>query len=1231
MSDHEKTDRNFGSLYKSESRRAMQNNCQSEHFRLWSNFNKTRSGSTNTGPKFKDKNRNHKSAEAYDSRVNKGRKPNVQELTKILLAMANKTYWGTITDVTYNLINFKPEDTLGVMDLFDGLKRLCTRKTPFRNDILQSVVNQKFLISVQTFMLENIKDCTKTEKGCEQIRKFFEDFIQLSKFAAEVLPSRFLVYLKCALTLTRTVMENLEEKVMMKSVSSDIDKLFILIDEKSRREKSTNQDVSADEYNELKLISILPTRRDLFEEPPELKKNIIKGAYAGVDHYITVQFKLLREDFIAPLRDGITEYLTLSDKFQRKQSGVYFYHNVKILHASISSGKLGHVIQLDQKVNWRVVSQFFIFGSLLLFTTNNFNSFFLGTVIEVDNKNKTIIVKLNEMHNDVCNDIYAEEFTVAASKVFFEPYFHVLTSLKKMIMEEFPMEKYIVQVDPLPKIPIYIAEQNKATYQIFDEQVSILEPSWPKMLSSFNPSQYRAFQAALTSEFVAIQGPPGTGKTFLGLQIVTALLDNVNIDSPILVVCFKNHALDQFLEGILEKTKEIIRIGGRSQSEKLEDYNLKKRRARYGYREFAQILENLAKNYFSKQNDIKSLKTDGIVAVETLLPYISCTTTKWQMMKTNIVDWLMEGLYVKTDEPGNLSSQQGVFQGKDNSNEKRSEIQTYSENGINDINWHMEENRRRLDVMYIDDYSNEYHDITKIINEHHDGMTSQQPNTSKGIISVFAQSIYDLQTQSEIYKNRIKIISECIAGFGGEDLIYKEEQTMIMEAYRDNMDDLKARIQYLKRMLPRNTRMTEEQKVELYKISQLSVWSLTPQQRWMLYHSWVDSVIQGIKNEMRQLEESIQHLEQQLDEKRNEVDLEVLKEAKVVGLTTTAAAKLRPMLNKLGAKIVVIEEAAEVLESHIVTSLSSHCQHVILIGDHKQLRPNPAVYELCKKFNFDISLFERMVKNGLNCYQLDVQHRMRPEFASLIVPAVYSDLTNHSSTEGRPNILGVCHNLFFMDHNHPEEQWCKGRVFSFLGDHKFSRSSSLKLKYCSTVLGTFLVKIVSSKGTTQMFHALLDLIMEHSAQLLGTTWSKSNSTLTGLSQNVANNRERTLHLETLSGFLITHQHPMLILDNLTDDLPQVLSRQKCWSPLNTKFLLTQHSACQDTLMSSAPELNPDYGWSGFLTSEFLTLYCTLFPKVLIHEYYSLGQHMPFVMGPHFCNVVMGSAPCACAE
>lgn len=96
----------------------------------------------------------------------------------------------------------------------------------------------------------------------------------------------------------------------------------------------------------------------------------------------------------------------------------------------------------------------------------------------------------------------------------------------------------------------------------------------------------------------------GTGKTYVGLRIIEALINNVN-HWPILIVCCTNHALDQFLEGILEfcDANELIRIGGGSKSEILEQCNLSNVRSRVRIR--------------GKDGDIAVLKRAKIIGMTT--------------------------------------------------------------------------------------------------------------------------------------------------------------------------------------------------------------------------------------------------------------------------------------------------------------------------------------------------------------------------------------------------------------------------------------------------------------------------------------------------------------------------------------------------------------------------------------------------------------------------------------
>ena len=69
---------------------------------------------------------------------------------------------------------------------------------------------------------------------------------------------------------------------------------------------------------------------------------------------------------------------------------------------------------------------------------------------------------------------------------------------------------------------------------------------------------------ALTKRFAVIQGPPGTGKTYVGLKIARVLLQssllwqNEEQYSPILMVSYTNHALDEFLGGLPTEGKVTV-------------------------------------------------------------------------------------------------------------------------------------------------------------------------------------------------------------------------------------------------------------------------------------------------------------------------------------------------------------------------------------------------------------------------------------------------------------------------------------------------------------------------------------------------------------------------------------------------------------------------------------------------------------------------------------------------
>lgn len=124
------------------------------------------------------------------------------------------------------------------------------------------------------------------------------------------------------------------------------------------------------------------------------------------------------------------------------------------------------------------------------------------------------------------------------------------------------------------------------------------------MIESMNldETQLSAVQHALTNNLTLIQGPPGTGKTYIGVQIVKMLIEFApfwHYKGPILVVCYTNHALFQFLGFIRAFTEKIIKVGGK-RKEGFEQYSLHEKL--WGY--------NNNRGYGKIYREIKELETE---------------------------------------------------------------------------------------------------------------------------------------------------------------------------------------------------------------------------------------------------------------------------------------------------------------------------------------------------------------------------------------------------------------------------------------------------------------------------------------------------------------------------------------------------------------------------------------------------------------------------------------------
>lgn len=115
--------------------------------------------------------------------------------------------------------------------------------------------------------------------------------------------------------------------------------------------------------NDFREIGICPTEADIFTmQDVYLRKNIVKGTYEDTDHYLDVQFRLLHEDFIRGLREGIREYTALIKTIPkhniRKAKDVNVYNNVRIEKSNCQGSELVYKVSFDvsklQYIQWQV-------------------------------------------------------------------------------------------------------------------------------------------------------------------------------------------------------------------------------------------------------------------------------------------------------------------------------------------------------------------------------------------------------------------------------------------------------------------------------------------------------------------------------------------------------------------------------------------------------------------------------------------------------------------------------------------------------------------------------------------------------------------------------------------------------------------------------------------------------------------------------------------------------------
>ncbi|XP_021369417.1 NFX1-type zinc finger-containing protein 1-like [Mizuhopecten yessoensis] len=802
---------------------------------------------------------------------------------------------------------------------------------------------------------------------------------------------------------------------------------------------------------DFRTIPVLPRTSDIFVNyrGVYLRKNKASGGYENLEHYLDVQFRLYREDCISPLRDGVNEYITAvssGNNIGRLQDGKLYKKVVAVSKKPTIEGEQ-YVIKLDKdqssRINW-MSSRRLIYGSLVCLSVDNFRNMHFAVVSESDRKDLQKDRKFSVVCP--CNDILPLEtkMTMVESSAYFEAYRHVLAGLQNIKEGELPFEKYIVKcrkdVDPplyvmntsaeydlqpiLSGQPIYNSKEKATYYKRFagetdgenkdsgkQHNVKILQPiyTWPTAEElCLDQSQLEAFHAALTQELVLIQGPPGTGKTHVGLKIAKTLLHNKSTwetpetknnrirdkrKCPMLVVCFTNHALDQFMEGIVNfldpKAKlswrnDIVRVGGRSDNAAVEQFSLKNRRRSFG--RGGRVDEN---RYFRSLQRLQQQIADTKYRLRNLHSVI---------LKLTFLKPIMSGRNCKALDKENIF---------------------FEWLGADEMSW-----MQKAEIAY-------YSELQTLYSGHAGLKTRETQNQ---------QELLHVKTDAEILEDDRRIEDDTLASLEADKDIGLDVRIAISNMLHDDsdvcktlqMDDLFKAVLRQEAMktftrLTSHDTMTDWEAAGCSSLSNLN--NLTLDNRWRLYRYWVRKYKASQEDALLQLEQELSQVLKDYQKEKKCVDAMVLKTATVIAMTTTGAARYQDVLKEIGPRIVIIEEAAEVLETHIITALSPRCEHLILIGDHKQLEPKPSVYRLEQKYNLGLSMFERLLNNGIENHCLQRQHRMRPDISRL-VRDIYPTLEDSENVFKYEHVMGVEKDVFFINHNRSEDYGGDTRSYS---------------------------------------------------------------------------------------------------------------------------------------------------------------------------------------------------------
>ena len=524
-----------------------------------------------------------------------------------------------------------------------------------------------------------------------------------------------------------------------------------------------------------------------------------------------------------------------------------------------------------------------------------------------------------------------------------------------------------------------------------------------------------------TGNGCCVVGPPGCGKTFIGVTIAQLLLTlTPKLEKPILILTYKNHALDEFLVHMLQfcKAENIVRIGGRSKELKLQSCNLKNiencidhEKATYTEIENMKIeindIESKIKNalkqvdscsYLTKRSLVDNLNKDQITSLIVEAGWgRKPVTYKWCKGKSANKKWVKELLKDICYRYGSIEDFLHTALRETLSEDEHAGLHCIKIFHKAFEHWFPDrkelQNMKKFQTEFILQMQCDKttDDTSKEFEENKDGDNSEDED--------YVNQLLEMRMQAAARKNSS---SEHIVMFESSKAKNAKAILIRMSDYPSNMA-INSQIRSVK-----------------------NLWSLTNVQRLQFLYCILNEQTTSVSQTLNDLVENLHSLKNRKEELEMTGKVEMLSKKKIIGMTITGASINHDLIHRVRPSVVIVEEAAEILEPSLLAALTPSLEHLILIGDHKQLRPQVDTYELCRNYQFDVSMMERLIKSGFPYKSLTRQNRMRPEFSDLLRD-IYPNLKNNVPLVLKNDPLKCIEkSMFFWSHDDPEK---KDRTF----------------------------------------------------------------------------------------------------------------------------------------------------------------------------------------------------------